>query len=301
MIVNCFRKALSRIVTASFAVTILLTGSSVSVSVQHAKAAAQAPIFGPYEQVRQHAHAYCVQYLQGGDARAYLMCLQQFAAYYCSGISDFLVGLWCTAAATTPYPAPGQRLLTARSYRVEVTGGWHRDRDPQTGVLVSERPLPPALAYTLERQPNGLYLSTVYELTSGQVANRFWVNDRCEITDAGGQPIIDFLPCPLFPNKPYLVTLIPPPQPHFPPQGQVFSPGRLLDDFDGDGIVEIGYLHTSGSGGRSFTSGSATAFGYEPDTRAIKFEYRMAARESDSPATTYFVERLYRFRAQSAP
>jgi len=223
--------------------------------------------------------------------------LQQFAVYYCSGFSsDFLAYPWCMAAASTPYPAPGQRVLTARSYRVEVIGGWHRERDPASGALLSERPISPSLAFTLERQPNGLYL-----LSMGQVTEQQWVNDRCELTDSNGQPILDWIPCPVLPNKPYLVTLSPPPDPNFPPSGVIFMPGRLLNDFDEDGIVEDGYMYTSGSGGQRFTAGNAIAYGYEPDTRALKFRYMMAVRESDNPSTTYAVERLSRFRIQSSP
>lgn len=263
---------------------------------------AQTDPFGPFEQVRRQAHAYCVGYLQSGDAPAYLKCLQQFAVYYCSSFSsDFLAYQWCTAAASTPYPAPGQRVLTARSYRVEVSGGWHRERDPGSGAILSERPIPPALASTLERQPNGLYLATIYEISTGQVAGQQWVNDRCEITDSEGQPILDWIPCPIFPNKPFLVTLLPPPNPNFAPSPMIFIPGRLADDFDEDGFVEIGYLYTSGSGGREFTSGSVTAIGYDPDTQALKFQYMRFVRESNNPYTTYDVERLYRLRGQSSP
>ncbi len=263
--------------------------------------AAQTDPFGPFEQVRRQAHAYCIGYLQSGDARAYLTCLQQFAAAFCSGIPDFLTGLWCMAAATTPYPAPGRRVLTARNYRVEVIGGWHRERDPGSGAILSERPIPPGLAYTLERQPDGLYLATMYELSTGQMIGQQWVNDQCEITNSAQQPILDLIPCPIFIDKPYLVSLLPPPDPNFPPSGMVFAPGRLADDFDEDGIVEIGYAYTSGSGGRTYTSGSAEVYGYDPETRALKFGYRMAVRESDNPFTTYAVERLYRFRIQSSP
>jgi hypothetical protein len=284
----------------AFAFTLIVHPMLVSSRPAEAVAQASSSPFGPFEQVRQQAHASCVGYLQGGDARLYLQCLQQFS-FHCSSLSsDFLAYQWCTAAATTPYPAPGQRLLAARSYRVEVIGGWDRERDPQTGALLSERPLSPALAYTLDRQPNGLYLATSYNISTGQVS-QFWVTDRCEIPDDRGQPTIDAIPCPVFPDKPFLVNLIPPPDPNFAPSPQIFSPGRLADDFDEDGVVEIGYLYSSGSGGRSFTSGSAEAIGYDPETRALKFVYRMAVRESDNPYTTFAVERLYRFRVHSSP
>ncbi|HXF06607.1 MAG TPA: hypothetical protein VNM72_14495 [Blastocatellia bacterium] len=265
------------------------------------KNAAQTDPFGSFEQVRRQAHAYCVGYLQSGNASAYLMCLQQFAAYYCSSFSnDFFAYQWCAAAATTPYPAPGQRILTARSYRVEVSGGWEKNRDPESGVILSERPIQPSLAHTLERQPNGLYLATTYEISTGQVSGRQWVNDRCEITHSEGQPIQDWVPCLVFPDKLYLVNLVPPPDPNFPPSGRVFTPGRLADDFDEDGVVEIGYLHESGSSGREFTSGTVIAIGYDPDTRALKFLYARAIRKSDNPSTSYDVERLYRLRGQSS-
>jgi len=255
--------------------------------------------FGPFEQVRQQAHAYCVWYLQGGDARLYLNCLKQSAAAFCSGVRDPITYLWCSGAATTPYPAPGQRVLTAQRYRVEIAGGWRRERDPQSGMILSEQPISPGLGFTLERQPNGLYLGTSYDLSTGQVTKQQWVNDRCEITDAGGRPVMD-MACPFFPDKPFLVNILPPPDPTLPPVGQVFIRGRLADDFDEDGVVEIGYFFESGSGGRTFTSGSVEAIGYDPTTGTLKFYYAMAVRESDNPFTTYAIELLVLYRIQSS-
>lgn len=100
------------------------------------------------------------------------------------------------------------------------------------------------------------------------------------------------------PGKPYLHQLLPSPIAGMPPNVRFYVSGRLADDFDGDGVVEIGYMATGGSAGRAFASGWAIALGYDPHTRALKYEYRMGARESESVYTSYALEALTLYRVR---
>ena len=260
------------------------------------------PTFGPYEAMRRQAHAQCQGALAQGNAQGYLMCMAQVAAnpMFCSG-GDFLSFQWCTAALSTPYPAPAQPVLTARSYRVEVAGGVQRERDPSTNTVLRETRVPPSLLFTLERQANGLYRGVTYG-QGGQPQSTYWVDDRCEITDAQGNPAMDGWRCPLYPGKPYLVNLLPPPSQGFAPSAQVYSGGRLADDFDGDGVVEVGYLRTGGSSGQAgggWATGYAHALGYDPNTLMLKFEYLLFGNQGQGAPSTWLTESLVYFRVEA--
>ncbi|MEZ0348056.1 MAG: hypothetical protein ABWJ90_06025 [Thermus sp.] len=264
------------------------------------------PDFGQWEAVRQRAHAQCQGYLsQGGGQgiQGYFACLQQAAFQLCpggmpfQGPTDPMSYAACNAAATAGYPYPGKPVLTGPSYRVEVVGGVERERDPRTNQVIQERPVTPRLLFTLERTPQGTYRGVTYG-QNGQPLSYYFVTPACELLTANNQPAWDGILCPLNPRKPYLVTPLPSPIPGMPPNPRFFQAGRLQDDFDGDGVVEEGYLATGGSGGRSFTSGWAEAWGYDPRTARLKFWYSMAARESQSAATTYNMERLLLLRVR---
>ncbi len=258
------------------------------------------PSFGPYEQIRRQAHAQCQSYLaQGGQA--YVACLQQAAAAMCMGPyaprMDPMTGTACGLAASAGYPAPGKPVLTRPSYRVEVVGGVTRERDVRTGQVIRQTPVRTSLLFTLERTQQGVYRSVTYN-PQGQVLATYLVSASCELLDQSGQPTMDGMLCPVYLDKPYLLFLQESPLAGLPPSSKFLFPGRLLDDFDGDGVVEIGYMATGGSGGRSFTSGWAEAQGYDPNTRVLKFAYSMGARESESPYTSYFMEHIRLFRVR---
>lgn len=258
------------------------------------------PDFGPYEPLRQQAHAQCQGYLAQG-AQAYVMCLQQLSAGMCMGPyaprMDPMSSMACTAAVSAGYPASGKPVLTQPSYRVEVVGGVERKRDLRTGQVVEETPVTPHLLFTLEQTPQGVYRGITYSSDGRSVATYF-VSTACELLDPRGQPTMDGLRCPVYPEKPFLLVLLDPPAPGFPPNPLRFAPGRLADDFDQDGVLEIGYMATAGSGGRTFTSGWVQALGYDPASRLLKYEYLMAVREGESQYTSYAQERLVRFRVR---
>lgn len=258
------------------------------------------PSFGPYEDLRRQAHAQCQGYVaQGGQA--YVQCLQQMAVSLCGGPyaprMDALTGVACMSAVSAGYPAPGKPVLTKTSYRVEVVGGVDRERDVRTGQVIRQTPIAPYLLFTLERTRQGVYRGVTYN-PQGQALLTYWVNASCEILDQNGQPAMDGVRCPVFPDKPYLLMLQESPLPGMPPSAKFYFPGRLQDDFDGDGVVEVGYLAEGGSSGRTYTSGWAEALGYDPSTRMLKYHYQMAARESGSAHTTYYLEKLLRFRVR---
>lgn len=265
-----------------------------------AQQVAYPPDFGPYEDLRRQAHAQCQGYLAQG-AQAYAMCLQQLAAGMCMGPyaprMDPMAGMACTAAVSAGYPAPGKPVLTRPFYRVEIAGGVERERDVRTGQVIRQRSLPPRLLYTLERTPQGVYRGTSYD-PQGRAQVVYPVSPACELLDQEGRPVTDGWACPVYPDKPYLHQLRTSPIAGLPPNAVFFFPGRLVDDFDGDGVVEIGYMATGGSGGRAFTSGWATALGYDPRTRVLKYEYRMEARESENAYTSYALEALTLFRVR---
>ncbi|WP_243030930.1 hypothetical protein [Thermus altitudinis] len=259
------------------------------------------PSFGPYEQIRRQAHAQCQGYL-AQNAQTYLGCLQEMSFHLCSPRPfgppmDLTTGVACKLAATAGYPAPGKPVLIRPSYRVEVVGGVTRERDVRTGQVIRQTPVRTSLLFTLERTQQGVYRSVTYN-PQGQVLATYLVSASCELLDQSGQPTMDGMLCPVYPDKPYLLFLQESPLAGLPPSPQFLFPGRLADDFDGDGVVEIGYLATGGSGGRSFTSGNALALGYDPNTRVLKFEYFMAARESENPYTSYFMEQIRLFRVR---
>ncbi|MFN4071923.1 MAG: hypothetical protein ACK4G4_00630 [Thermus sp.] len=258
------------------------------------------PSFGPYEDLRRQAHAQCQGHLAQG-AQAYISCLQRLAVSMCMGPyappTDPMSGMACTAAVSAGYPAPGKPVLTRPHYRVEVAGGVERERDVRTGQVIRQKSIPPHLLYTLERTPQGTYRGTRYD-PQGQPLFVYPVSPACELLDQGGRPAMDGWACPVYPGKPYLHQLIPSPLAGMPPNAQFYTPGRLADDFDGDGVVEMGYMATGGTGGRTYTSGWARAVGYDPNTHLLKFQYEMAARESESAYTSYVIERLALFRVR---
>ncbi|MFN4071276.1 MAG: hypothetical protein ACK4HT_06960, partial [Thermus caldifontis] len=206
-------------------------------------------------------------------------------------------GMACTAAVSAGYPAPGKPVLTRPSYRVEIAGGVERERDVRTGQVIRQRSLPARLFFTLERTPQGVYRGTEFG-PQGQPQVVYLVSPACELLDQGGQPVTDAWACPVYPDKPFLHRLVPSPIAGMPPNAQFYASGRLADDFDGDGVVEIGYMATGGSAGRTFASGWAFALGYDPRTRVLKYEYRMGARESESAHTSYALEALILYRVR---
>ncbi|MBW6393759.1 hypothetical protein KZX47_01095 [Thermus sp. SYSU G05001] len=258
------------------------------------------PSFGPYEDLRRQAHAQCQGYVaQGGQA--YVQCLQQMAVSLCGGPyaprMDALTGVACMSAVFAGYPAPGKPVLNKPSYRVELAGGVQRERDVRTGQVVRQERVQPGLLFTLERKQQGLYRGTMYD-PQGRPQTVYWVSASCELLDQDGRPAMDGWACPMYPNKPYLLQLQEAPVAGLPPNAQFFFPGRLADDFDGDGVVEIGYMATGGSGGRAYTSGWVRALGYDPNTRLLKYEYRVDARESKNAYTSYALEALILYRVR---
>jgi hypothetical protein len=253
------------------------------------------PDFGPYEGLRQQAHAQCQGYLaQGFEAYAY--CLNQLAIGCFS--RDFASSMACTAAVTAGYPAPGSPVLKAQRYVVEIAGGVTRERDPYTNQVRREARVGPALFYTLERASNGNYRGVNYG-PGGQPQSAYWVSPACEILGRDGRPTMDGLLCPLFPGKPYLLYLVSSPMGF--PNPVFYKGGRLQDDFDGDGKAELGYMNVTGGGGRaggSWEAGGVHAFGYDPETGFLKYEYMLFGniREGGGTALNYILERLILFR-----
>ncbi len=253
------------------------------------------PDFGPYEGLRQQAHAQCQGYLAQGF-EAYRVCLDQLSIG-CSS-RDFASYMACTAAVTAGYPVPGSPVLKAQRYVVEIAGGVSRERDPKTNQVRREARIGPALFYTLERASNGNYRGVLYG-PGGQPLFAFWVSPACELLGRDGRPAMDGLRCPLFPGKPYLLDLVPSPIRDFPgmdlPNPVFYKGGRLLDDFDGDGKAELGYMKVIGSGG---SAGGVHAFGYDPETGFLKYDYTLFfnIREGGGTALNYIQERLILFR-----
>jgi hypothetical protein len=261
------------------------------------------PNFGPYEALRQQAHAQCQGHLQQGNltqaGQAYALCLQQVAASLsvCPPGIDFFSFQACVAAARAGYPAPGKAVLTRPAYRVEIRGGVKRERDPRTGRVLQEKPVSPRLLFTLERTSQGVYRGVNYDERGGPETT-YWVSPSCELLDPQGRPAMDGLRCPVFPGKPYLLVLQPPPSPGFPPPSLLYQAGRYGDDPDGDGEHEDGYAYTGGSGGKAFTSGMVHLIAYDIRTGLLKYEYLMAVRESENTYTSYALESLFLFQVR---
>jgi hypothetical protein len=253
------------------------------------------PDFGPYEGLRQQAHAQCQGYLaQGFEAYAY--CLAQLTIG-CSS-RDFASYMACTAAVRAGYPAPGSPVLKAQRYVVEIAGGVTRERDPNTNQVRREARVGPALFYTLERASNGNYRGVEYG-PGGQPQSAYWVSPACELLGRDGRPAMDGLRCPLFPGKPYLLLLVSSPMGF--PNPVFYKGGRLQDDFDGDGKAELGYMNVTGGGGRaggSWEAGGVHAFGYDPETGFLKYDYMLFGhvQEGGGTALNYIQERLILFR-----
>ncbi|BDB11223.1 hypothetical protein [Thermus thermophilus] len=261
------------------------------------------PSFGPYEALRQQVHAQCQGYLQQGNltqaGRAYALCLQQVAASLsvCPPGMDFFSFQACVAAASAGYPAPGKAVLTRPAYRVEVRGGVERERDPRTGQVLREKPVSPRLLFTLERTPQGVYRGVTYD-ERGAPETTYWVSPSCELLDPQGRPAMDGFSCPVFPGKPYLSWILPPPTPGLVPSSILYLAGRYFDDFDGDGQPEDGYAYTGGTGGKEFTSGNVHLIAYDVGTGLLKYEYRMAVRESQATYASYAMEKLLLFQVR---
>jgi hypothetical protein len=253
------------------------------------------PDFGPYEGLRQQAHAQCQGYLaQGFEAYAY--CLAQLTIGCFS--RDFASSMACTAAVGAGYPAPGSPVLKAQRYVVEIAGGVTRERDPYTNQVRREARVGPALYYTLERASNGNYRGVQYG-PGGQPQSAYWVSPACELLGRDGRPTMDGLLCPLFPGKPYLLFLVSLPMDF--PRPVFYKGGRLQDDFDGDGKAELGYMMVTGGGGRaggSWEAGGVHAFGYDPETGLLKYDYMLFGhiREGGGTTLNYIQERLILFR-----
>jgi len=254
------------------------------------------PEFGPYEGLRQQAHAQCQGYLAQGF-EAYRYCLMQMSVQ-CSS-RDFLTYMTCTAAVTAGYPAPGSPVLRAQRYVVEIAGGVRRERDPYTNQIRREERVPPALYYTLERTGNGNYRGVEYG-SGGQPEYTYWVSPACEILGRDGRPTMDGVRCPLFPGKPYLLRLLPSPI-GGPPASSIYKGGRLQDDFDGDGKAELGYMSVTGGGGSAggrWETGGVHAFGYDPDTQLLKYDYMLfgSLQQGGGPGLNYMLESLILYR-----
>ena len=253
------------------------------------------PDFGPYEGLRQQAHAQCQGYLaQGFEAYAY--CLGRLTIG-CSS-PDFASYMACTAAVTAGYPAPGSPVLKAQRYVVEIAGGVTRERDPYTNHVRREARVGPALFYTLERASNGNYRGVEYG-RGGQPQSAYWVSPACELLGRDGRPTMDGLRCPLFPGKPYLLYLRSSPMGF--PNPVFYKGGRLQDDFDGDGKAELGYMNVTGGGGSAggnWEAGGVHAFGYDPETGFLKYDYMLFfnIREGGGTALNFVQETLILFR-----
>jgi hypothetical protein len=253
------------------------------------------PDFGPYEGLRQQAHAQCQGYLAQGF-EAYRYCLTQLATGCFS--RDFASSMACTAAVMAGYPAPGSPVLKAQRYVVEIAGGVRRERDPKTNQVRRESRVGPALFYTLERASNGNYRGVEYG-PGGQPQSAYWVSPACELLGRDGRPAMDGLRCPLFPGKPYLLLLVSSPMGF--PNPVFYKGGRLLDDFDGDGKAELGYMNVTGGGGGAggnWEAGGVHAFGYDPETGFLKYDYKLFGhiREGGGIALNYILESLILFR-----
>lgn len=202
----------------------------------------------------------------------------------------------CGLAASAGYPFPGRPVLTAPSYRVEVAGGFSRQLHPVTGQVLRETPQTPRVLYTLQRMPNGLYRGVDYN-EQGQPQGTYWATPACEIAGQNGQPAMDGILCPIFPEKPYLLRLLSNPSISPVPSPVVYKSGKLTDDFDRDGVVEIGYLMTTGGSGRDWTSGGVEVFGYDPNTKRLKFRYVLFGNQGGS-AGNFLQEILLRFQVR---
>jgi len=248
--------------------------------------------FGPYESVRQQANTACVQ---AEDKNSLSMCLSQMVVNLCMWERDPTASVWCISAASTPYPLrKAERSLPLRPYRVEIVGGYERERDPQTNRVLREKPIPPSTFYTATPQGNRFLV----EQRSGSSLYRFFMDPYGVIYSPQGTPLMDGI-TPLFLGKPYLVFLYPPLQQGFPPSAVIYERGSLEDDFDEDGVVELGYFAIGGPAGEKFTSGTAQAIGYDPKTLALKFKYSFLTYESkENPHLNFIREELVRYRVR---
>ena len=256
------------------------------------------PDFGPYEAVRQQAHVQCQAY-QAQGVEAYRRCLAWVSGSLCNpSLRDPSAYVACQSAIFAGYPLLGQPVLTAPSYRVEVAGGFTRELDPTTGQVRRQTPVGPRVEYTLQRMQNGLYRGVSYS-PQGQPQASYWVTPACEIVGRNGQPVMDGNLCPVFPEKPYLIVLIGPTDAGIVPVPApvIYERGRLLDDFDKDGVVEIGYLTTTGGSGRDWGSGGVEAFGYDPNTKRLKFHYILFGHKGGT-AGNFLREMLVLYRVR---
>jgi len=186
------------------------------------------------------------------------------------------------------YPWRGAEVLTQPLYVVQISGGFHRELDPQTGQKLREDPVAPGLYLAAQRQPDGRYLTVEYN-KYGNIRVAYWMNASCEILDQNGKPTQDALVCPVDPGKPHVMILVPPPMPNLVPSARVLQGGILRDDFDEDGKAEPGYLMTVGSGGRS---GGVQAVAYWPDSRKAKYIYVLFGQQGGA---NFLTEDLLRF------
>ncbi len=246
------------------------------------------PSFGPYESLRQNAHQYCIQQYPN-DPQGYRYCLVQLAAdpAVCPS-GDYTTFQNCTAAVMAGYPWPAQEVLTQPLYVLRVSGGFHRELDPQTGQVIREDPVAPGIYLATQRQPDGRYLTVEYT-KDGSVRVAYWMNAACEILDESGKPTQDALVCPVDPGKPHLMILVPPPIQNLVPSALLLQGGNLQDDFDEDGKTEPGYLKTTGSGGNS---GGVLAVAYWPDSRQAKYIYTLFGQQGGA---NFLTEDLLRF------
>ncbi len=246
------------------------------------------PGFGPYESLRQQAHQYCFgQY--PNDPQGYRYCLTQLAAdpSICPP-GDFTTFQNCTAAVMAGYPWPGREVLTQPLYVVRVSGGFHRELDPQTGQVLREDPVSPGLYLAAQRQSNGRYLTVEYG-KDGSIRVAYWMSAACEILDEAGRPTQDALLCPVNPGKPHLMILVPPPMADLVPSALLLQGGNLQDDFDEDGKAEPGYLRTTGTGGNS---GGVLAVAYRPDNGQAKYLYALFGQQGGANFLTEDLLRL---------
>lgn len=246
------------------------------------------PSFGPHESLRQQAHQHCIQRYPS-DPRGYRFCLTQLAANpaVCPS-GDFTAFQNCTAAVSAGYPWRGAEVLTQPLYVVQVSGGFHRELNPQTGQKLRENPVAPGLYLAAQRQPDGRYLTVEYN-KHGNIQVAYWMNASCEILDRNGKPTQDALVCPVDPAKPHLMILLPSPVQGLVPSASLLQGGNLQDDFDEDSKAEPGYLRTTGSGGNS---GGVLAVAYWPDSRKAKYIYVLFGQQGGA---NFLTENLLRF------